>query len=242
MALDHALAEHVAAAGGGTDAVVRFYSWSPHTISFGRHEPAAGRYDLEGARAEGLGFVRRPTGGRAVLHAEEVTYGVMLPERALGGARAAYRRIHRGLVEGLRLLGVRAELAAEGVVLAPDAGPCFRTPAPGEVVTAGRKIVGSAQVRLGHALLQHGSVILSGDQSALARLSGVHEDAPPPASVTAELGRRVDEREVRDTLAEGLRLALGGRWDEGDYRPPELRRADELEDERYARDGWTWRR
>jgi len=97
-------------------------------------------------------------------------------------------------------------------------------------------------VRLGHALLQHGSVILSGDQSALARLSGVHEDAPPPASVTAELGRRVDEREVRDTLAEGLRLALGGRWDEGDYRPPELRRADELEDERYARDGWTWRR
>lgn len=240
MALDHALAEAVAT--GHADAVVRFYAWSPHTISFGRHEPTAGRYDLEAARTEGLGFVRRPTGGRAVLHADEVTYAVMVPLRALGGARSAYQRIHAGLVEGLRRLGVRAELAAGGVVLAPDAGPCFRAPAPGEVVAGGRKLVGSAQVRIGRAILQHGSVILGGDQGALARLTGEVDDTSPPASVCAELGRRVHPPEVHDALAEGLRLAVGGRWDEGDYSPPEIRRADELEDERYARDGWTWRR
>jgi lipoate-protein ligase A len=238
MALDHALAECV----GDDRAVVRFYAWDPHTISFGRNEPTAGRYDREAARAAGLAFVRRPTGGRAVLHAHEVTYGVMVPVRALGGARAAYQRIHGGLVEGLRGLGVRAELAADGVVLAPDAGPCFRAPAPGEVVAGGRKLVGSAQVRLGGAILQHGSVILRGDQEALARLTGGEDDPSSPASIEKELGRSVGFVEVREALAEGLRLALGGRWAEGDYHPPEIRRADELEGERYARDSWTWRR
>lgn len=238
MALDHALAEGV----GDASAVLRLYSWAPHTISFGRNEPAAGRYDLEAARAGGLGFVRRPTGGRAVLHAHEVTYAVILPVRTLGGARAVYRRIHCGIVDGLRALGVPAELAADGVVLAPDAGPCFRAPAPGEVVAAGRKLVGSAQVRLGGALLQHGSVILGGDQGALVSLAGGDASGDTAASVEDELGRAVDPTEVREALSEGLRLALGGAWAEGDYRPPEIRRADELEDERYARDGWTWRR
>ncbi len=238
MALDHALAEHV----GDRRAVVRFYAWAPHTISFGRNEPTAGRYDRDAARARGLGFVRRPTGGRAVLHAHEVTYAVALPVRALGGARAAYQRVHGGLVRGLCALGVRAELAADGVVLKPDAGPCFRAPAPGEVVAGGRKLVGSAQVRLGGAILQHGSVILRGDQGVLARLSGGEPDSTTSASVEEELGRSVDPVELCEALAEGLRLALGGRWDEGDYHPPEIRRADELEDERYARDDWTWRR
>ena len=238
MALDHALAEGV---GEGTG-VLRLYAWEPHTISFGRNEPTAGRYDVDAARAEGLAFVRRPTGGRAVLHAHEVTYCAALPVRALGGVRAAYQQIHRGLVVGLRALGVRAELAADGAVLAPDAGPCFRAPAPGEVVVGGRKLVGSAQVRLGGAILQHGSVILRGDQGAVSRLSGAPADAAGPASVEGELARPVEPDEVRDALADGLRLALGGRWVQGDYRPTEIRRADELEGGRYARDDWTWRR
>jgi lipoate-protein ligase A len=238
MALDHALAE-CASDGCG---VVRFYAWAPHTISFGRNEPAEGRYDRSAACAEGLAFVRRPTGGRAVLHAHEVTYAVIVPVHALGGARAAYRLIHAGLVGGLRALGVSAGVAADGVALAPDAGPCFLAPAPGEVLAGGRKLVGSAQVRIRGALLQHGSVILRGDQARLARLSGGEPETKAPASVEGELGRPVEPAELRDALAGGLRLALGGRWAEGDYLPPEIRRADELEDERYARDSWTWRR
>lgn len=238
MALDHALAESVDDGAG----VLRFYSWSPHAISFGRNEPTAGRYDLEAARRAGLTFVRRPTGGRALLHAHEVTYAVVLPVRALGRVRTAYEMINRGLVDGLATLGIPVELSRDGPVLPVGAGPCFRAPAPGEVVAGGRKLVGSAQVRIGSSLLQHGSVILRGDQSAVARLSGDPGAAEPPATVEGELGRTVDPRDVVAALATGLRLALGGRWAEGDYLPEERGRADALVVARYGCEPWTWRR
>src|SRR5690606_17502269 len=93
-------------------------------------------------------FVRRPTGGRAVLHDRELTYAVVVPHRALGGPRAAYRAINEALVMGLRALGVDASVSERGRVLPPDAGPCFQVAAPGEVVADGRKLVGSAQARL----------------------------------------------------------------------------------------------
>lgn len=238
MALDHALADSL----GPDEGVLRLYAWEPHTVSFGRNEPAAGRYDLARAGREGLGFVRRPTGGRAVLHAHEVTYSVALPLRALGGVRAAYLRINEGLVGGLRDIGVPAAVSGEGAVLPPDAGPCFQLPAPGEVVVGGRKLVGSAQVRIGSAILQHGSIILRGDQSALARLTGGSADPAPPASVEEVLGREVEAATIGAAIAGSIRLALGGTWNEGDYRSEELRRADALESERYACDPWTWRR
>ena len=238
MALDHALADLLEAGTG----VLRLYGWEPHTISFGRNEPTAGRYDTEAAAREGLAFVRRPTGGRAVLHAHEVTYAVVVPLRALGGVRAAYVRINEGLVVGLSALGIRAAVSRDGPVLAPDAGPCFRSPAPGEVVVAGRKLVGSAQVRVGGALLQHGSIILRGDQSAVARLSRNPAGVERPAAIEDELGRPVDPGAVALVVADSLRLALGGFWAEGDYLPEEARRADELVEARYGRDPWTWRR
>jgi len=238
MAVDHALADALPPGEG----VLRFYTWDPRTISFGRHEPAAGLYDRAAAAAEGLGFVRRPTGGRAVLHADEITYCVVVPGRALGGARSAYRAIHEGLTAGLRTIGVPAVVAEGGTVLTPDAGPCFQTPAPGEVVAGGRKLVGSAQARVGGVILQHGSVILRGDQAALTRLTGGEEESTPPATVEELLGRRADNAEVVAALAGAMRLALGGTWNEGDYRATETRRADLLEEERYACDTWTWRR
>ncbi len=239
MALDHALAETLREGEGE----VRFYAWDPHTISFGRNEPSRDLYDVAAARSEGLAFVRRPTGGRAVLHAHEVTYCVVLPLRSLGGVRAAYRRINEGLVAGLRRLGVDAEVSDRGASVPPDAGPCFQLPAPGEVVSSARKLVGSAQVRIGGALLQHGSVILRGDQSALARLAGKGDEDPvPPATVEKALGHPVDRDAVARALASGLRLALGSEWAEASYSPEQFDMARRLERERYGRDTWTWRR
>ena len=237
MALDHALARCLDADEG----VVRFYAWSPHTISFGRNEPARGRYDPAVAAGEGLGFVRRPTGGRAVLHAQEVTYCAVLPIRALGGLRPAYLRINEGLVQGLRALGAPAQVSAEGSVVAPDAGPCFQVPAPGEVVLGGRKLVGSAQVRMGGAILQHGSVILDGDQSPLNRVGGGDADPTPPATLASVLGP-VRWATVAGSLAAALEVALGGRWEQGEYSRTELREADGLENDPYGTDAWTWRR
>jgi lipoate-protein ligase A len=237
MALDHALARSLGAGRGA----VRFYGWRPHTISFGRNEPEHGIYDPSLAAREGLGLVRRPTGGRAVLHAREVTYCAVLPVRALGGLRAAYLRINEGLVRGLQALGAPARVSADGVVVAPDAGPCFQVPAPGEVVLDGGKLVGSAQVRMGEVILQHGSVILDGDQSALARVGGEDGDPFPPATLAGVLGP-VTWAEAVGALAGGLEVALAGAWEQRGYSAEEIEVADALENDPYGSEAWTWRR
>ena len=237
MALDHALAE-VLPPGEG---VLRFYRWSPAPISFGRNEPALGRYDRTVAEQEGLGLVRRPTGGRAVLHAHEVTYCAVLPLRALGGLRSTYLQVNLGLVEGLRRLGACVQIARERVTLKPDQGPCFQSPSAGEVTLGGRKLVGSAQVRVGATILQHGSIILRGDQSALARVAGGREDPHPPATLDEVTGE-IAWADVVKELSEGMRLALGGSWKQGAYESRELCAARRLEADRYATESWTWRR
>jgi len=235
MALDHALAISPRPGEG----VVRLYSWINPTVSFGRNEPSAGLYDTEAAKRRGIDFVRRPTGGRAVLHDAELTYAVVAPARAVGGFKAAYLKINNGIARGLADLGADVTVAESGVTLAPDAGPCFQVPAPGEVVTPEGKVVGSAQVRIGSVLLQHGSIILDGDQSVLNELAGGTEDVVQPGTLRSQIGA-VGTHAVAEAIVEGLRLALGGSWDEGDYRSGELAEADWLEKERYGKDEWTW--
>ena len=184
MALDHALAVSL---GEGT-AVLRLYRWSRPTVSFGRHEPARDVYDRTLGASLGLAFVRRPTGGGAVLHEGELTYAVVVPLRALGGPRTAYRRINEALAAGLRTLGADVAVSEHGSVRRPGAGPCFQAAAPGEIVARGRKLVGSAQARVGGALLQHGAIVPRADQSALAELT--RRGAPAaPAPLTATAGR-----------------------------------------------------
>ncbi len=251
MARDHALAQALRP-GTGT---VRFYRWSPATLSLGRNEPVSAGYRDFLRRYPGIGVVRRPTGGRAVIHDRELTYAVAVPARAFGGPRQAYRKVTEGLVEGLRLLGADA-VAAAGTTLPPDAGPCFMEPANGEVVVRGRKLVGSAQVRIGGAVLQHGSVLLVADQSPLLRetVSGngavvAHTDgagpglrAPAGAITLAEvLGEIPGWNRLVDAFSRGFARALGGGWAAGVLTKEEGRLARELAD-RYGSTAWTWRR
>jgi lipoate-protein ligase A len=109
MALDQAMLARAALG----ERWLRLYRWAPHCLSFGRHEPALRRYDRARIEALGLDVVRRPTGGRAVWHAEELTYAVALPSGAVGDLRQAYREIHGVLLQALRLLGVTAEPAPD---------------------------------------------------------------------------------------------------------------------------------
>jgi lipoyl(octanoyl) transferase len=237
MARDHALALSLGLAEGA----LRLYEWDPPTVSFGRNEPALGIYSERAASAEGVSFVRRPTGGRAVLHHLELTYALAFPVGLFGGPKKCYRLINQGLLAGLRLLGAAAELAAgTGPALPPNAGPCFREPAEGEVTALGRKLVGSAQVRIGDRILQHGSVILDGDQAALRRIRLDGEDVPAPATVRGVLGRVPDLHVLARALQEGLALALGGEWGEGGYGAEEEKAARELE-AHYLDRRWTWR-
>jgi lipoate-protein ligase A len=262
MALDHALALTL----GPQEGVLRFYQWRHPTLSLGRNEPAVGVWDPGALSGKGVEMVRRPTGGRAVLHHREVTYSVILPARAMEGPRHAYRRIHSGIVEGLRAHGVEALLKTEsGRVPPPDAGPCFQEPAPGEVVVDGRKLVGSAQARVGSVVLQHGSVLLGGRQeeelshlrfggsgpNPPRKVGGIPSRSPGtvggPVTLADVLGEAPDPAVVVDALLDGLGQVLPG-WSDprpvggwGEIPPDAQALARDLLS-RYESSQWTWHR
>ncbi len=238
MAVDHALAEGAA---DSLEGVVRFYRWSPPTISFGRNEPAVELYDAPTAAERGITFVRRPTGGRAVLHDRELTYAVTVPLTGRGDLRGLYRDVNRSLSLGLQRLGAEVALFEGGDrPPGPDEGPCFRLPVGDELTWRGRKLVGSAQARIGGAVLQHGSLLLAGSQDAVAELRG---ETPDSGAVT--LSEVVEEQLSIEVLSQALRggfeSVFGGEWRECALTEQEKTRAAVLE-ERYRSDEWTWRR
>jgi lipoate-protein ligase A len=157
MAIDEALLEHAIHSGG---AFLRLYCWDPPTLSVGRNQ------SMEGLVSDGVPVVRRPTGGQAVWHEHEVTYAVAAPIDVFGSLREAYCDIHTRLAAALQSLGVDASLAPAHRPIRPSAypGSCFASSVGGEILVAGCKLVGSAQVRRGDAFLQHGSILLDGAQ------------------------------------------------------------------------------
>lgn len=244
MAVDEALAESVAA--GGAPAL-RFYRWAPACLSLGRNQPARGAFDEGRLRERGIDVVRRPTGGRAVLHARELTYSLAAGVEGLGAPRAAYAAVNRALVAGLRRLGVDAALqpATGRRAPLPSLAPCFAEPVEGEVVAGGAKLVGSAQRRMGGVLLQHGSLPLHDDQAGVAALRAA--DAPPraaddaPATLAALLGREPAWQELTAALAAGWREALAAELQPSALTPREQERARTIA-LRYRDPAWTWHR
>jgi len=241
MAVDEALAASVAEGG---PPVLRVYRWAPPCLSLGRNQPARGRYDLQALAAAGIDVVRRPTGGRAVLHWRELTYAVAAPEGMFGGPRRAYAAINAALVAGLRRLGVEAAMhaARSERAPAPSLSPCFATPVEGEVVALGRKLVGSAQRRLGSVILQHGSLPIEDDQSAVAGFlleRGDADPAPPPATLSGMLGRAPAWDEMVAALAAGWEEALGAAVEPDGLTDAERALAD-AGAARYADPAWTW--
>lgn len=242
MAVDQVLFEGVQA---GAPPVLRFYRWQPACLSFGRNQRALGLYDGELARSRGIDVVRRPTGGLAVLHHGELTYSVIAPVRALGGPRAAYLRINQALVAALQSLGVAAAIGSDqrAHVPHPDAvHPCFERPAPGEVVAAGRKLVGSAQRVERHTLLQHGSILLEGDQGDVVRLQSAGVPGPRGEITVAELLGSVPPWPLLlSALREAFPAVLGIRLAPAVLPRPAQEQVLAAE-ARFAADEWTWRR
>ena len=204
MAIDAALLERAEAG----ERWVRLYAWEP-TLSFGRHEPVERRYDPAMIAALGLAVVRRPTGGRAVWHADELTYAVAAPVADLGSLQDAYRRVHQWLRDALRSLGAAAELAPRVRAAGVDAGACFASPAGGEVVVGGRKVVGSAQLRQGMGMLQHGSILLDGDQAIVARVTRADPPADGSMALRQAAGRPVSWDEAAAAVTRVVRAAWG---------------------------------
>ena len=148
-------------------------------------------------------MVRRPTGGRAVWHAEELTYAVAVPRDALGGLRDAYREIHPCCSTHFVCSASRQSWRRPARRRGSDAGACFASPAGGEIMIGGRKVVGSAQLREGAGLLQHGSILLTGRQTWCSEVT--RGGGPPDlAGALAEaLGPRPEPREVAERRHRG---------------------------------------
>ena len=226
-------------------AFLRLYRWAPFCLSFGRNEPALRRYDREAIAARGLDLVRRPTGGRAVWHARELTYAVAAPVALFGSMAAAYRMIHELLADAVRLLGAEATLAAAPERMGRlEAGACFARPAGGEVLVRGHKVVGSAQLRQGEAFLQHGSLLLEDGQALVSEL--LQHVGGSAAAAGAPLSGLVGRTVFFDETSAAVSDAAARRW--GPALPPDsaVAEAVQLGADRhrplFESDRWTWRR
>ena len=224
---------------------LRFYAWSPPTVSLGYGQPLDQDVDLEACRALGVGVVRRPTGGRAIYHdgpERELTYSVAALNDDLGvgpDLLATYRWIARALARGLRDLGVPVEIVERRRDYGPVPGFCFARSGSYELTFDTRKIVGSAQRRHGRSFLQHGSILLGIDA---ARLAAIFPGTPDPAGSVATLddapGYRPDWDTCVRVLASAFEAEHGIALRPGGLNETEAIEADALVRDRYATEAW----
>lgn len=200
----------------------RFYAWEPHALSIG-HGQDDSAIDYGRCAMQGIDVVRRPTGGRAVLHGDEFTYS-FFSDAGLSNAEL-YRMVHEVLREALALHGIQADFARGGSSFATryrqssTSQSCFTSSARYELQAGGRKLVGSAQRRSGKVLLQHGSLPLRRSREGLGELLG---------GTGSDLARQVDEELARksitldelipdppscEQLAASVETAAGSCWD-----------------------------
>jgi lipoate-protein ligase A len=247
MAVDEAIL-HASADGAGQP-TLRFYSWQPPCLSLGYNQPW-GDVDVEACMRLGYTWLRRPTGGRAILHCDELTYSVIAPEgepRVSGGIVESYRRLSQGLLSGLRILGADVFQAQEQKVVNPHQGAaCFDTPSNYEITVNSKKLVGSAQVRRRGQVLQHGALPLTGDLDRIFRCLRVSASGGTTLhdhAVTLEqaLGRLVSFEEAADALTEGFASALHLRLEVAPLTDYEQQLVQEFRRTRYTADVWNRR-
>jgi lipoate-protein ligase A len=248
MALDEAVARAVGT--GRHSPTIRFYAWAKPTVSVGCLQAARGAVAPRVCRRWGVGVVRRPTGGRAVLHDDELTYSVCIPlDGAWGRLSVAesFRLIGEGIVAGLRRLGIAAALGRDGDA-PPVPGPvpaCFQMPRMPAVLADGRKLVGSAQRRSEGAILQHGSLLLGVDLALHQAVFPTWPRDDPGRCVTtlrALLPSLPSRAAIERVLLEGWSEVLGVRGAPGELSSSEQQEAEQLVRTRYGTFDWTWRR
>jgi lipoate-protein ligase A len=251
MAVDEAILTAVVE--GASLPTLRLYGWSPPCVTLGRSQSLADA-DQARCRAAGVGLGRRPSGGQAILHTDELTYSVALCQddpRAEGGVLASYRRLSDGLLAGLHRLGVEAVQAVQKKQpLAEPTPVCFEVPSDYEITSGGRKLIGSAQWRSRGGVLQHGTLPLCGDLLRIVDYlvftgeeRAVRRRSLRARAVTLEevLGRTPFFSEVAEALAEGMAAALNLALEPGELSGAERAHAADLRRSRYANADWTAR-
>lgn len=254
MAIDHALA--LACAAGESPPTLRFYRWNPPSISIGRNQPAA-EIDLDLVAEHGFDVVRRTTGGRAILHIDELTYSVVAPRhepRVQGAVMDTYLRLSNGLLAGLGLLGVQADKAGADVRTGKDvSAACFEVPSAYEITVNGRKLMGSAQSRKRDFVLQHGSLPLNGDIARLIEFLTLTEAEKRllrgqltnrACTLSDVTNKALAFKDVALALSKGFANVLNLDFGTVQTNPnnAEIAQASQLIREQYGKDSWTFSR
>lgn len=250
MAIDEAILQAVSE--GLVPPTLRFYGWDPPCISVGLNQSVQEEIDLEQCQAAGIDVVRRPTGGKAILHQNELTYSVVLPSShplAGTGVLDSFRRISYGLLRGLEVLGLRPYQAIPPRQENLQSPVCFEAPSDYEIECEGKKVIGSAQLRRKGGILQHGSIPLKGDIAAIAdflRLGaegreGLKEKIRRRASTLSDLlGREVSYEEAATAFIRGFREAFNLLLVPSTLTAFEEEQARNLR-EKYAGEEWTFK-
>ena len=250
MAVDEAVLEAVGR--GASLPTLRLYAWEPACLSVGYAQKIE-EVDFNRLRTLGWDFVRRPTGGRAVLHVDELTYAVIAPPdepQVAGTVLESYHRLAQALVEALRLLSLPVEVKEQAGTPGKSPNPgCLDVPSSYEITVGGKKLIGSAQARRKDGVLQHGSLPLTGDLGRILQVLAFPDEASRlraadrllerATTVETALGRAV----TWDAAAEAFRTAFGKvlalHLENVDLSPTEKERAGELVTAKYAHDSWN---
>jgi len=239
--------------------VLRFYGWSRPTLSFGYLQKVARTVDRDFCEANGIDVVRRPTGGRAVLHHQEITYSVAAPVAGFPGGGSiteSYRVISEGLRDGLRQAGIDAEVSRPALPDRPDpeairgprsASPCFSSISRYELTHRGRKLLGSSQRRLGEGFLQHGSLPVVPHWDLLLGATGQAGGAGVAEQQFVSLGEAagLGEEGIADLvplLAGGVARRLGVKLVDQPLDGAERAVVERLVTEKFASEAWNYGR
>ncbi|MBB6446039.1 lipoate--protein ligase family protein [Bacillus benzoevorans] len=258
MALDEALLNWHSL--GEIPPTVRFYGWNPATLTIGYFQKAHKEINFEMLKRYNLGFVRRPTGGRAVLHENELTYSVIVSEEYPDMPKTvteAYRVISQGLLEGFIHLGLDAHFAIpktgeEIHANESRSSACFDAPSWYELVVEGRKIAGSAQTRQKGVILQHGSILLDLDEDKLFNLFNYSNEkvkerakrafSKKAAAINAIAGRTVGLEEAKKAFRNGFERGLNVELEPYVLTSEEEQYVQQLAKSKYCSDEWNFSR
>lgn len=255
MAVDEAILHAVA--DGHSLPTLRFFQWEPACLSLGYNQHWE---EVNEAACQRLGYTwtRRPTGGKAILHTDEVTYSLIIPQddpRIRGDIVESYRTLSFGLLRGLEKLGVQATQATRDDIVtnrrASKGGPvCFDTPSHYEITWLGKKLIGSAQLRRRRVVLQHGTLPLYGSLNRILEVLNFSEEEravqadllPQRATTLAEvLGQELSNTEVEAALRHGFATELNLTLEEIPLTATEKLAAEKLRAEQYGNDSWNKR-
>ncbi len=247
MALDETLLEEVSKPQARPQTYLRFYQWIRPTLSLGFSQKAERVVDLDYCTVQGIDVVRRPTGGKAVLHHRELTYSVISNDPAffpIADISKTYCRIASALQSGFRFLGIETTLAqnrGKSTATGPLPAACFAVSNHHEVLWQNRKLAGSAQRRTQNAFLQHGSILIEFDAEPLSkalRLCDIASVRSAVIDLKTCLGSNPPIRDLIAAMCGGFEVVFGAHLANCELSQHLSARAHNLADQRCS--GLNW--